>query len=86
MKQDPSTTIMATDSTYSKEPEVEVEVEPVAGPTQKVEEEEKEEEPKLPKLTPAEFREYNHGAEHMEYFVSRTSYLRNVLRFLYALG
>jgi len=28
------------------------------------------EEPKLPKLTAAEFRAYNSMAEHMEYFVS----------------
>jgi hypothetical protein len=33
-------------------------------------EEKKEEEPKLPKLSAAEFRTYNSMAEHMEYFVS----------------
>ncbi len=33
-------------------------------------EEKKEEEPKLPKLSAAEFRTYNTMAEHMEYFVS----------------
>jgi hypothetical protein len=32
--------------------------------------EEKKEEPKLPKLSAAEFRTYNSMAEHMEYFVS----------------
>jgi hypothetical protein len=31
--------------------------------------EKKEEEPKLPKLSAAEFRIYNSMAEHMEYFV-----------------
>jgi hypothetical protein len=33
-------------------------------------EEKKEEEPKLPKLSAAEFRAYNSMAEHMDYFVS----------------
>jgi hypothetical protein len=33
------------------------------------EEEKKEEEPKLPKLSAAEFRVYNSMAEHMDYFV-----------------
>lgn len=35
-----------------------------------VEEKKEEEEPKLPKLSAAEFRAYNSMAEHMEYFVS----------------
>jgi hypothetical protein len=36
-----------------------------------VAEEKKQEEPKLPKLSAADFRAYNSMAEHMEYFVSR---------------
>ncbi len=36
---------------------------------EKAEKKKKEEEPKLPKLSAAEFRIYNSMAEHMEYFV-----------------
>jgi hypothetical protein len=37
---------------------------------------EEKEEPKLPKLSAAEFRAYNSMAEHMEYFVSSDFHLK----------